>query len=343
MNCTSPLKRWVIGYDHTRDQDIAKVTSFKTEHVLDLGGHVVDKYQEIPCGKCLACRLNYSESWAIRIMLESKKYEHNEVLTLTYDPEHLPKVQGINRITGEQGEVCTLKPEDVQKFLKRLRKAFAAGKWGKHEFEPNDKLRFFNAGEYGEQNGRAHYHIVVFNLDVYDKEPTATSKRGNEQWTSKLIEEIWGMGRITLMPLNYETAAYVARYIVKKQKGPGSKELYELSGQHPEYTTMSRMPGIASEYYNEKKGELYETQKIWLQTQKKIRKVKLPRYFDKRFEIDEPEEMKRIKKQRKELNEMRTNTILSRTDKTREEYLKVQEENLKARTKNLIRTLEGGD
>ena len=76
MSCYHPLKRWVIGYDPSRDSDIVKVTGYDIEFVKDMRGAVVSKFQEIPCGKCIGCRLQYSREWATRCMLEAQKYDH---------------------------------------------------------------------------------------------------------------------------------------------------------------------------------------------------------------------------------------------------------------------------
>ena len=91
-------------------------------------------------------------------------------ITLTYDDEHVP---GMIINTGEimrkvqyawkPGEkrpesVQTLLYTDVQKFLKRLRKAYKS------------KLRYFIAGEYGEQTARPHYHMILYGWQPTDLE-----------------------------------------------------------------------------------------------------------------------------------------------------------------------------
>ena len=44
----------------------------------------------VPCGRCIACRLNHNNSWAIRIYMESRTCKYSSFLTLTYDDKHLP-------------------------------------------------------------------------------------------------------------------------------------------------------------------------------------------------------------------------------------------------------------
>ena len=110
----------------------------------------------IPCGQCIGCRLQKKQDWATRIEMEARDYPKEQIwfVTLTYDDEHIP---GIRHSTGEifrgaqyvklknEDSLAvnqTLWYEDIQKFLKRLRKAY------------NRPIRYFAAGEYGEKNGR---------------------------------------------------------------------------------------------------------------------------------------------------------------------------------------------
>ena len=66
--------------------------------------------QTIPCGQSIGCRLERCRQWAVRCMHEASLYSSNCFLTLTYRPEDLP-------------ECASLVPDDLTKFIKRLRKA----------------------------------------------------------------------------------------------------------------------------------------------------------------------------------------------------------------------------
>ena len=113
----------------------------------------------IPCGQCIGCRIRQREDWTTRIELEARDYPREQVwfITLTYDDDHVP---GMIVKTGEimrkvqyawkPGEkrpesVQTLLYTDIQKFLKRLRKAYRG------------KLRYFVAGEYGKLGNSEDY------------------------------------------------------------------------------------------------------------------------------------------------------------------------------------------
>lgn len=332
MQCLYPMKRWIVGKTTNVDGEVIDkgiVTSYDLDFVKTEFGAITREYQEIPCGKCIACRLNYAKDWATRCVLEAKKYEHNEMLTLTYDDEHLPKNKGVDFKTGEILDVVTLCKEDVQKFLKRLRKAFSG-------------VRYFMCGEYGSIHERPHYHLILFNIKVEDKTYFDTNKKGNIQQTSPTIKKIWGKGLISLCPVNYETCEYVARYIMKKQKGKHSKELYEVAGKVAEYTAMSRRPGIAFDYYEEFLKNDYEKKKTYLATKNGLKQVKNSRYFDKLYDIDNPEDMARIKEKRKEDQIEAERTMLSRTELNKQEYLQVRGENLLARLSKKRRKFETG-
>lgn len=137
-----------------------------------------------------------------RILLESFSWEHCAFLTLTYAdaPE-----QGVNK-------------EDLQLFFKRLR------------WKLDSKVRYYACGEYGYLNKRAHYHAIVFGLDVGEVSPD-------------VIAGIWKHGFITMSEFHPNRAAYTANYVTKKM----SSESHPV-GQNPEFALMSRMPGLGREY-----------------------------------------------------------------------------------------------
>ena len=99
----------------------------------------------LPCGQCSGCRLERSRQWAMRCVHEAAAYDCNAFITLTYDEENLPADGSLNY-------------DHFQLFMKRLRKAI----------EPN-KVRFYMCGEYGEENGRPHFHACLFGYDFPDK------------------------------------------------------------------------------------------------------------------------------------------------------------------------------
>ena len=166
---------------------------------------IIKDYVEIPCGKCIGCRLAYSKEWANRCVLESKGWKNNYFITLTYAPDTLP----LNEEFGN----ATLKPKDLQDFMKRLRIEWQR----KHG---HDNVRFYACGEYGSKTHRPHYHILAFNLPLYDLEELKKTDNGDMLYISREIDKIWGKGNTWVGEVNWNTCAYVARYIMKKQKAP---------------------------------------------------------------------------------------------------------------------------
>jgi len=73
----------------------------------------------VPCGRCINCRLNRAQQWAIRITHEAQLHDTNSFVTLTYSDENLPLHNSLN-------------PRHFTLFMKRLRKNLTTQKQ-KHE------------------------------------------------------------------------------------------------------------------------------------------------------------------------------------------------------------------
>jgi hypothetical protein len=208
----------------------------------------------LPCGQCIGCRLDRSLHWAVRCMHEASLYEENCFITLTYDDDHLP-VDG------------SLDKAHFQKFMKRLRKRFR-GRF----------IRYFHCGEYGEQLSRPHYHACLFNLDFPDKEAIRELASGF-LYRSAILEKCWGHGFCSVGAVTFESAAYVARYCVKKVTGDARFDHYVSPDgvvMAPEYTTMSRRPGIGRSWYEKYSGDVFP----WDECIISGRPVKPPRYYE---------------------------------------------------------------
>ena len=116
-------------------------------------------------------------------------HEDNEFLTLTYNPESLP--------TDESISVRTF-----QLFMKRLRKKLQitvlnlyTGRNNQHTITP---IRSYQCGEYGEDLGRPHYHVILFGYAFPDKIKCEDTQSGKPQYTSAILDEIWGLGFCTI-------------------------------------------------------------------------------------------------------------------------------------------------
>lgn len=301
----------------------------------------ITEWTPIPCGQCIGCRIDYSRMWADRCMLEAQQYEHNAFITLTYDPEHLPPLKEVLDVeTGEIGQWPSLVPDDLTKFMKDLRNYYM-NKCN------HTGIRFYACGEYGGKSGRPHFHVLVFNLPpLPDMKHWFTTDAHEKIYHSDILQnDIWKKGICSIGELTWNSAAYVARYVVKKQKGT-TKGLVDLcgnlvSGIEPEFTRMSRMPGIAWKYYDEHKHQFYETDEIVMSIRGKVRTIKPPRYFDKMYDLEneDPFIMSDIKKARADNAKRAMQDQMSRTTLIEEEYLSVKERNKIAQVDRLRRSL----
>lgn len=292
----------------------------------------------INCGQCADCKLQKSREWATRCMLETREHKDNYFLTLTYDNEHLPLVQKADLETGELLNEWnpTLYPPDLQKFWKRLR-----DHW-KRKHGVNIGIRYYACGEYGEKKDRPHYHAIVFGLPINDLKPDHKSKRGNMNFISEEIQKIWGNGIVAVGDVTWESCAYTARYIMKKQTGKGAITYY-LEQRAPEFCTMSRRPAIGKAYFDKNWRQIYANDGVLIKTKRGVESVKPARYFDKLFDIDNHEEMQAIKRRRIDLAEIRQLQLEQSTDKDWEEVIKDREEMQDLRIKTLKRHWEMGN
>lgn len=223
----------------------------------------------IPCGQCIGCRLERSRQWACRLLAEAQCHEKTSFLTLTY--KEMPPNSSLNN-------------SDFTLFMKRLRR----------HLEPH-KIRFFQCGEYGERTHRPHHHCILFGHDFgADRQLFETSQSGLPQYVSPVLDDLWGHGLCTIGDVTFESAAYVARYTLKKVSGPPKDAHY--AGRKPEYATMSRRPGIGALWFSEYKRDLYPGD---LFVSSPSRPATLPpRYFDQLLERCDPALYQRVKAER---------------------------------------------
>lgn len=213
----------------------------------------------------------------MRCMHEASLWPRNVVVTLTYDKEHLPANKSLVK-------------RDLQLYMKKLRKRFGKG------------IRFYACGEYGEQNKRPHYHVIIFNFDFSDKKYYKMSKTGTQLWTSDVAEQVWEKGFCVLGEVTFETAAYIARYVVDKMTGPKAEEWYtyvtpdgEVITVEPEFTNMSRKPGIGRGYFDKFGAEVYQHDSVIMNA----KEVRPPRYYDTLKDAIDPKRMEVLKRKRR--------------------------------------------
>lgn len=234
---------------------------------------LLGRQMEVPCGRCRQCRLDRSREHAIRCVHESQMHAQNCFVTLTYSDEFLPP--GGNLVY-----------RDYQLFMKRL-------------IARRGPVRFFMSGEYGDVTGRPHYHAILFGVDFGDRVPWMKGESGAMSYSSAELDSIWQLGRAYCGDATFESAAYVARYVMKKQLGSdrgARREIVDItSGQIVErvheFCHMSLRPGIGRTWLDKFWSDVYP----WGQVTVPGSKLRSPRYYDKQLELRDPDAFARLK------------------------------------------------
>lgn len=254
------------------------------------------------CGQCIGCRIRRSKEWAVRCVHESRMTTDNMFLTLTYDDEHMPVGRSVSRTVH-------------QKFMKDLRR------FARRKLNVRENIRFYMCGEYGADEymqvpeaqkrlrlgpGRPHYHYLIFGLRFPDLEYW-TTHRGHHYYCSAMLEDIWQNGFSTIGNVTPETAAYTARYVLKKILGDEEQEdnhyrrLIPETGEswavEPEFCLMSLKPGIGAEWFSKYgQTDIYDSGDYVTINGKRYQ---TPRYYDKLLQDLDERELMRVKSARR--------------------------------------------
>ena len=276
----------------------------------------------VGCGKCVGCLLDRSRDMATRIICESLDYpeDSNYFVTLTYgnDEEQVNRY----RVSRNDDDALILNKRHVQLFFKSLREGYDR-KFGKRLYDVPvyyDKsvgreielgTRFFMAGEYGEEKLRPHYHICLMNTPLPDIFYFGKTSLGMLLYRSPWLESLWKFGHVTIGKLTYQSAAYVARYCMKKVAGC-TREEYERIGLTPEFTNCSRRPGIGFNYCLKNGEHIFDNDSIVLPSISKDQKnvQSIPRYFDKIYSEIDPKTVSKVKSKRAEVAKLMNLQIL---------------------------------
>lgn len=275
----------------------------------------------LPCGKCAGCLLKHAAAWAIRCVHEQRYHERNCFLTLTYRTERLPP----------NSSLCK---KDLQDFWKRLRihldrdedyLTANAPKYG--PFKPPE-IKYFACGEYGEEKGRPHYHAVLFGWDFPDRQPVSNNPWASDPlYESPILNKIWGHGVCKIGELTQKSAAYTARYTMKKIYGEKAEEEYANQGKIPPFNLMSK--GIGRRYFKEFRADIFPCDYV-LDEETKTR-LPVPRFYDKLLAELDKEAADNAKKER-QLNSGKRNP-----EDQSPERLAIRETILKMRIKDSIK------
>ena len=192
------------------------------------------------------------------------------------------------------------------------------------------------AGEYGENFGRPHFHACIFGYDFNDKKLWKRTPSGSLIYRSEHLETLWPFGYSSIGDVNFESAAYVARYIMKKITGKNAEQHYteidphtgEITDRKPEFNKMSLKPGIGYDWLKRFKSDVYPHDYVIIRG----KKVKPPKYYDKQYARENPYEWDEV------LYKREVNAKLRSEDNTLDR-LAVKEKVTKAKLQKLKRNL----
>lgn len=154
----------------------------------------------VDCWKCPHCRRKRAQTWQFRLEQEQKVAYSSIFLTCTYRTAHLPLTKN---------GLPTIKTEDHQKFLKRLRTFLTRKHW-------DEKIRYYGVAEYGTQTKRPHMHYILFGLP--DELTTAVFNQEKGIFEHPILTDLWSHGHTYSLPVNTAAIRYVSNYVQKSIK-----------------------------------------------------------------------------------------------------------------------------
>jgi len=260
VRCFHPIPAW-----QTESGDIVFVERGRIKRSLFLR-----------CGQCIGCRVNRSREWAIRCMHEAQLHEHSVFATLTYNDDN--------------NSNPSLNYDHFQRFMKRLRKWQPDKRYGMVDGKRKllNPIRFYMCGEYGDQGGRRHFHVILFGCFFRDRRFYRDLPSGHRLYTSDVLANLWPMGFSSIGDVTFESAAYVARYVCKKVTGRNAEAHYErvdgdtgeIYSLEPEFSHMSLKPGIGAKWFAAYRREVFglsgDLDRVVMDGQE----FKPPRYYD---------------------------------------------------------------
>ncbi len=268
MSCYHPLVGlWSGAYTESGKKSLRIVNPLKGDFGSTDPLELIKRYPGsvlVPCNHCIGCKLDYSRSWADRMMLELEDCKKAIFVTLTYDCRHVVDREGkpifdcpfkeVDLGDCPMKDICSHKcrlhgslfKSHVQIFMKDLRSDL-------DYHSPGTKVRFYAVGEYGDvkNSHRPHYHIILFGIgldDLTDKVRVGFNELRQEVYTCSLIKRNWPYGFISVGDVSWRSCAYVARYVTKKALDLNYDLYLESLGKNPMFSLMSRRPGIGKPY-----------------------------------------------------------------------------------------------
>lgn len=246
MDCDGSL----VSVDLVRKK--MKVDPTNAPHKVVNGQLYLSDPVNIPCGSCVACRIERAKEWKIRNCLELLEFPECYFITLTYDDSQL---------TFDDSGTAVLVKKDFQDFMKRLRRRIGFA-------------RYFACGEYGDLGGRPHFHCLLYgHLENF-------RLAGINKFNCKEIDEAWKKGIAVVEHVSPGNIAYVCGYVEKKFKAD-----YESFPVKP-FLMMSLKPSIGLTYFLKRFDRFEQDMHVYgpFSENKKRCSSKVPKAFRRKLE-----------------------------------------------------------
>lgn len=253
MQCTRPIK---AGFDHSGSLTFSIKNADKS-----IVGFA------FPCRKCLPCRLNIAREKALRAYHESQTCGDSIFLTLTYNDENLksPKLQYL----------------DFQLFMKSLRELRTRNVTDP-DLKKQLRINYIVTGEYGDKTKRPHWHALIFNYKPADAKLWRQTDRGDREYKSKEIDQLWKRGNALFGDVTIDSANYVARYAAKKLVH-GHDQEHDF---HPIHKTSS-LHAIGKSWIEKHWEQTFSLGYVHLPNKEK---TKIPRYYEDWLKKNRPDD-----------------------------------------------------
>lgn len=194
----------------------------------------------VACGRCPYCLKRRVSEWAFRLRKQDEISACSFFVTLTYSEPPLT-AKGFMTLN----KVCT------QLFFKRLRKSTPGVQW-----------KYYLVGEYGSQNWRPHYHIILFSNSHYTKDQLLVQ-----------LYKSWDKGVIDVGTVTGASVAYTLKYVQKPKRVP----VHRNDDRVPEFSLMSK--GLGAHFLTENVKQFYRENLEQNYVVQDGFKLAMPRYY----------------------------------------------------------------
>jgi hypothetical protein len=142
------------------------------------------------------------------MIAEARTSKAIDFVTLTYGRDEK------NNSDHVRANVLTY--SDAQKFIKRMRKKY--------------NIRYFIAGEYGDEKGRAHWHVIIY----------WQGERPKIEMNKNINHPMWPHGFSMWKKAHTDNMKYCAKYTLKEQSEDGKQAKFGYS----------KFPPLGAEYFD---------------------------------------------------------------------------------------------